>query len=125
MLILDNLTDLPHPKVGKTQKKWKPIHFQRLLIILRIIQVTDILQNHQIQRNKKIQNSLHSSGLFVIFLLPVRCELLYNVTKPSNIKFSPSSNLAFPMSNAILPVLVGSKSKYHKYCLYMASIIFL
>ena len=36
MLILDNLTDLPHPKVGKTQKKWKQIHFQRLLIILRV-----------------------------------------------------------------------------------------
>ena len=30
MLILDNLTGLPHPKVGKTQKKWKQIHFQRL-----------------------------------------------------------------------------------------------
>ena len=30
-LILDNLTELPRPKVAKTQKKWKQIHFQRLL----------------------------------------------------------------------------------------------
>ena len=77
-LILDNLTELPRPKVAKTQKKWKQIHFQRLLSKPRVsnrlfrrlrdnydyvIQVMEILQNHQIQRNK---NSKFSSLFRVI-----------------------------------------------------------